>query len=183
MIGVDPGRTGAIALIRNDTSASVWDMPHSDQRGIDLRAVKDIVDEIYKEAPNALVGLEYNTGMTGEMPDLAFRFGLQTGQLEALFYAWGFSVKRISSNLWTGRLGLPGKRQPQAIPQRAAYWDRLYPNHGTMIRGPRGGILDGRLDSLLICHWLRSVEKNPCGMMGARRRPKSIGTADPFLDL
>lgn len=179
VIGIDPGRSGAIALIRSngrDLTVQCWNMPsHDGNRGIDIRAMLAIMDEL---DPKALVGLEYNSGRPGETPDFAYRFGLQTGQLEGLFRARGFEVKCISPNLWTGKLGLPGKQHPGAIEQRAAMWDRLYPAYAGLIRGPKGGIHDGPLDALLISHWLRLTESSPVGKMGGRRPPRWMGRSD-----
>lgn len=177
VVGIDPGRTGGIAEISEDGTPRVWPMPPSEERGIDLRATREIIREL---TPGSVAALEWNTGKPNEVPDFAFRFGLQTGQLDALFYVLGFQTKRISSNLWTGRLGLPGKTHHGAIEQRAALWDQLYPDHSAMIRGPRGGVHDGLLDALLIAHWQRGVEANPFGLKGAKRPPRAFGQKSGF---
>lgn len=176
-IGIDPGRTGAIAAITCATKVPrVWDMPeHGKQRGIDLFAVDQILESIGSEA--SVVGLEWNTGRPGEVPDFAYRFGLQTGQLDALCWMRGLTVEHLASNKWTGRFGLPGKTWKGAVEQRAALWDRTYPPYRSLIRGPRGGLLDGRIDALLIAEYIRQGHANAAGLKSGRRPPVIRGTA------
>jgi hypothetical protein len=170
--GVDPGRTGALALIEG-TALSVWDMPpHGSERGIDVAATADI---LRGWPPNTKVALEWNTGRPNEVPDFAFRFGLQTGQLDALCYAMGLQVTHLASNKWTGKLGLPGKSWAGALEQRAALFAGLYPHAEGLIRGPKGGLLDGRLDALLIAHYMK-LGGTVVGHKGGRRPPTYRGT-------
>lgn len=188
-IGIDPGRSGALAMIQDANSAAggyvieVYDMPpHGDERGIDVAATA----EIMRQWPqNAIVGLEWNSGRPGEVPDFAYRFGLQTGQLDALCYALGLQVTHLASNKWTAKLGLPGKTWQGALEQRAALWDSLYPHAEGLIRGPRGGLLDGRLDALLLSHYMRISHSTPCGLKGGRRpaifRGSNVHTLDDLL--
>jgi hypothetical protein len=179
-IGIDPGRTGAFAwinLCRSLTDVRIWDMPpHGDERGIDLGAVNLMMAEWPTGA--SVIGLEWNTGRPGEVPDFAYRFGLQTGQLDGLLFARGFRVEHLSSQKWTRRLGLPGKTHAGAVQQRADMIDRLYPQASTLIRGPRGGLLDGRIDALLIAHYLRQEHCTLTGFKGGRRPPIWRGPAE-----
>lgn len=179
-IGIDPGRTGAFAAISCIAKLPrVWDMPdHGDERGNAVWAVDDILAQMTSE--RAVVGLEWNTGMPGEVPDFAYRFGLQTGQIDGLLYSRGFRVEHLSSRKWTGKLGLPGKGWAGAIEQRAALWDTLYPSFTAMIRGPRGGLLDGRIDALLIAEYMRRGHATLTGHKGGRRPPIVRGTEAVF---
>jgi len=170
-VGIDPGRKGAIATIECATrTPHVWAMPdHGEERGVDVWAVDAILAEI--PATGACVGLEWNSGRPGEVPDFAYRFGLQTGQLDALLWARGFDILHLASNKWTSRLGLPGKSHHGALEQRAALWDAIYPPYKGLIRGPRGGILDGPLDALLIAEYIRRGYATLTGHKGGRRPP------------
>lgn len=179
-LGVDPGRSGALALINGQNVPQVWDMPGSKvDRGCDIMSLFQILEAI-PSPEQTMAALEWNTARPGEVPDYAFRFGLQTGQLHAALYAYSFQIITLAPNKWTGRLGLPGKTHAGAIEQRAAMWDSLYPAFKSMIRGPRGGILDGRLDALLIAVYIRKGGESVVGWKGGRRPPtfRGVGISD-----
>lgn len=177
--GVDPGRTGGLALISPGNVPKVWEMPKSEERGCDIMAVWDILSQW----PSPVVAaLEWNTSRPGEVPDFAFRFGLQTGQLHALLFAKGFQVKLLAPNKWKGRLGLPGKTDDPGSLQGAALWDRTYPPYKSLIRGPKGGIHDGPLDALLIALYLRKEATSGVGWKGGKRPPKYRGIPREWLE-
>lgn len=172
-IGIDPGRSGAVAQIALNGATPivwVWDMPeHKDNRGIDVAAFDLILAGL--PVTGSVTGLEWNTGRPGEVPDFAYRFGLQTGQIDALLFARGFWVERLSSQKWTGKLALPGKTHSGAVQQRADLIDNLYPQASPLIRGPRGGLLDGRIDAILIAEYVRRGHCTLTGHKGGRRAP------------
>ncbi len=175
-LGVDPGRHGAFAAISAKTGlVRLFDMPpHRDgDRGVDMRETEDILAQM--TPGTTYVGLEWNGGRPGEVPDFSYRFGLQTGQLHGMLYAYGFQISLIAPNKWTGKLGLPGKTWDGAIPQRAAMVRSLYPMAAPLILGPKGGLLDGRLDAILIAHYLRLGGESPCGHKGGRQPAKFSG--------
>ena len=169
--GIDVGREGAFALIHPDGGAQVWDMPESIHRGVDLREVQAIMATF---PAGVKIALEYNTARPGEVPDFAFRFGLQTGQIEAIAYMQGRIIGRVPSATWTAKLGVTGKSHDPNCKARAHWMDIRYPEYSGMFRGPRGGILDGRLDALLIALYSKSVG----GMFGkftGRKPPRHFG--------
>lgn len=168
VVGIDVGRHGAVAAIGIRTGLPrCWDMPDERDRGTDLDGLDDILSQV--SPVDSLVFLEYNTGMPGEVPDFAFRFGLQTGQIDGVLHAKGYTVRHVAPNRWKGTLGLPGKSHEDAIKICAAFYDEKFPAFPGLIRGPRGGILDGRLDSLLIAWYGYIGEVSPCGHRGGKR--------------
>lgn len=171
-VGIDPGRKGAIAKISSQ-AITVHEMPQEFERGIDLFGLVSLDD--LERLGDVLVGIEWNTGRPGEVPDYAFRFGLQTGQLDAWYKAKGYTVKHISPQKWKNYFGLPGKQDDRQSLQGAAIWCKSYPQYKGLIYGPRGGILDGPLDALLIAEYLRRIESSPVGAKGGKRPPKFLG--------
>ena len=165
-IGVDPGFSGAIARINaGGNDLQVWDMPITDtpklrQRELDLGRLDTMLDSVLS-VPH-LVGLEWPTTRPAEGAERSERFGRQKGILESFLYFHHANYKRVAPNLWKGRLGLKGKAHEGANAEAAALFDYHYPDCTQLIRGPRGGILDGRMDALLIAHWLRM--QSPEGM-------------------
>lgn len=171
--GIDPGFTGAICLMGSGDEIRIHDMPVTGDKYncIDLR---ELVAIIRSFPPGTVTGLENPTTRPGEGAERCFRFGRGIGNIEAVLEALGKECKLIAPNLWTGKLGLPGKQWAGAVEQRAVMWDNLYPSSAGLIRGPRGGILDGRVDAGLITHYLRMVSTSLVGKWG-KNPPKFLG--------
>ena len=155
-LGVDPGVTGALALVSDARDIiSLWDMPSKktktaggNRNQLDLVALMKIADEI---PPETSVILERqwarsttNSGDEQSMQSMG-RMMEAYGRLYALFFARGFLVREVSPQKWRGRLGLQSKSHGVEMVQR------LYP--GAPVLGPKGGEKDGRADAILIAHW------------------------------
>jgi hypothetical protein len=159
--GIDPGFKGAFALMSSTgTTAHVWPMPvvekeHDRQREIDLNGLRAILEQL-RRFPNVCIGLEWPTTRPGEGAERCERFGRQKGYLEAFCFLKGLDYYKIAPNLWKGRLGLDGKTVEGANERAAKLFETYYPAHVSLIRGPKGGIQDGRMDALLIAHFLRT---------------------------
>lgn len=159
--GIDPGFSGAIGLMNaKGSSVSVWDMPITStekdrQREIDLDGLNDVFKHL-RYLHDCVVGIEWPTTRPGEGAERAERFGRGKGLLQAFAYLKGLEFYLIAPNLWKGRLGLPGKTDKKANKLAAKLFNTYYPEHASLIRGPRGGIKDGRCDALLIAHFLRT---------------------------
>lgn len=167
VLGIDVGRTGALASISQQTGlVRVHDMPAEDGRGINLYDLRLILQEY--TASTTLIGLEWNNSRPGEVPDYAFRFGLQTGELHGLAFGLGFKVQKIRPQAWCSYFGLPGKQDSSAMPLRVAVLEKAYPAFSHLLYGPRSGILSGITDALLIAHYLR-LSQTTFGLKGGRR--------------
>jgi hypothetical protein len=158
--GIDPGFAGAIAWMNAaGTTLNVRDMPvtaakKERQREIDLYGLRDVFAHL-RRLPDCYVGIEWPTTRPGEGAERCERFGRGKGYLEAFAFLKGLQYAKIAPNLWKGRLGLDGKEHAGANERAAELFEQLYPAHTAIIRGPRGGILDGRLDALMIAHGMR----------------------------
>lgn len=162
-VGVDPGFHGAIGRISLDGQRlSAWDLPvtrsdNDKSREFDLPALAGLIKTL-RRLPGVTVGLEFPTTRPGEGAERSKRFGHGLGLLEGMLFIRGVSYRRIPPNLWKGRLGVPGKTEKGAVAASAAFFDLYYPAYHDLIRGPHGGLLDGRIDALLIAHYLRTRE-------------------------
>jgi hypothetical protein len=159
--GVDPGFSGAFGSISADGKiVGVYPMPvkvlgkNSTYRGLNLEELSGICRQLCSY-DDIVFGLENPTTRPGEGAERSFRFGRQLGVLETFLFKTDRAYYLISPSLWKGRLGLPGKEHDPHSEAGAKLWDSFYPNHRHLIRGPRGGILNGPLDALLIAHFLR----------------------------
>lgn len=159
--GIDPGFNGAIGLMNAaGTTVKVWDLPTHRTGPSDIKEFNLTgFDRIFRELafyPGVTVGLEWPTTRPGEGSERSERFGRGKGYLEAFLWCKGIKYHKIAPNLWKGRLGLPGKSDPDANKIAAKLFDTYYPDHTDLIRGSLGGIRDGRCDALLIAHFLRA---------------------------
>lgn len=158
--GCDPGFGGAIALLnRAGTTVRVWPMPVTEAakdraREFDLDGLRDIFKHL-RRMPDVACAIEWPSTRPGEGAERSERFGRGKGYLEAFAFLHGLDYFKLSPAGWKGRLNLPGKEKDPTSKAAAAMWEKLYPAHVGLIRGPRGGVLDGPLDALLIAEFLR----------------------------
>jgi hypothetical protein len=158
--GIDPGFTGAIGWIdAYGENVGVDDLPvvgTGKTRQFDLPALNVLIyEKIACVRNDCVVGLENPTTRPKEGAERCKRFGEGIGMLKAFLVAHQISYDCIAPNLWKGRLSLPGKHDPNANRAGAQMLVTHYPATEHLVYGPRGGIKDGRLDALLIAHWIR----------------------------
>lgn len=156
--GIDPGHHGAIAVVSASGKwARVWKMPWKDGE-YDLSGLQ-IVFRFLKGLPDVAIGIEWPVAFPDSFANVARdaeNFGRGKGYLEAFAFLHNIEYRRISPQLWKGRLGLVGKTHAGANEMAAAKLGELLPAHTGLIRGPRGGLLDGPMDALLIAAAMRS---------------------------
>lgn len=158
--GIDPGHKGGIALMNaQGTSVRAWPMPVKDGE-IDLAGLKEHFRR-WSLLPKVCVGYEWPEAFPGSFggnPRDNDRFGRQKGYLEAFAFLMlpEGSYCRVAPTLWKGRLGLDGKTVVGANDRAAALFRTFYPECDHLYHGPRGGLLDGPLDALLITHFMRT---------------------------
>ena len=158
-VGIDPGFFGAIAVIDESSKfISCHDMPITGDEGrqseIDCEKLAKIVEKVVTSYPvKSTVLLEWPQTRPDEAPESSKRFGVGLGLLEGMFAYTGNRPKRVAPNQWKGRLGLAGKLDdPQAAKLAAVEMaERVIGQLPTeLLRGPRGGLKDGRAEALLI---------------------------------
>lgn len=161
-VGMDPGFTGAIGSISSSgEEISVDDLPVSGKGGsrqFDLGALNNLIYKLKLTKAILVVGLENPTTRPGEGAERCKRFGEGIGMLKGILTAHQIGFACVSPNLWTGRLGVPGKQNDNGKQHNQAGAQLLlsyYAQAEHLIYGPRGGVKDGRLDALLIAHWMR----------------------------
>jgi hypothetical protein len=172
--GIDPGFHGAVAVVHVDgTVRTIRDMPvikheEAKRRELDLRALRSLFRSL-RPYGDLLIGIEAPTTRPGEPPEPAARFGFQRGAIEMAAICNHLAYDRIPPNLWKGRLNVPGKTDPRANEVGMRIARAYYPDlDESELVGPRGGIRDGRLDALLIAHWMRV--RTAAGMRAVREQ-------------
>ena len=124
IVGIDPGATGAIAMIQ--PMVEVWDMPATPH---DLATLMRTFD-----ANTTRVYVEEVHSMPGQGVASTFKFGKGYGEILGVLATLGLGYRAISPAVWKRAMGLVGKdkgesrRRAQAL-FPAAVLDRVK-DHG-----------------------------------------------------
>lgn len=146
-VSVDPGAKGSFCVL----------VPSSKQIGFfpTISKPMDIMDwftKIKMELNPQIIMIENVHAIFGTSAGSNFKFGYNVGLVNALSEASGIGVAHVTPKMWQKKIGVTKKGK--AIKQDvAAICERLYPYAN--IRGPKGGLLDGLSDSLMIAHFAR----------------------------
>lgn len=158
-IGIDPGLDGAIALIPEGAPPSFWDTPTL--QGATTPG-KKTARRIYDEAEMARllrVALHCSGGVLATIEQVhsmpkqgvasSFTFGMGYGIWLGLLAALQIPYRRVTPQRWQRDILADGPKTDQAA---VAFAGRLYPAAAGHLRTPRGKLLMGRADALLIAH-------------------------------
>jgi hypothetical protein len=156
VIGCDPGAKGAICYLQiaPDTPPNIHFMDNS-KSVIHMNewlsnAVKTVqINQAYIEDVHSLFGMSAKSN---------FNFGKNLGIVETLLKIQPFVLKTVQPKVWQKFVGvdipkeIKGAQRSKAIKTRVAeLCEELYP--GCEIWGPKGGLMDGRSDALMIAHY------------------------------
>jgi len=148
-IGIDPGLSGAVAIISDD-SLKVFDMPTMtvDRNG---KAKRQVSANELAELLNLYAGkdchvyVERVSAMAGQGVTSVFSFGRSFGMIEGILAALKMPVTFVAPATWVKGVGRgPGKDASRA---RAM---ELFPNYEYFFKRVKD---DGRADAALIAHW------------------------------
>jgi len=158
-IGVDPGKSGAVAFLRDD-GGLYWLK--------DMDVVDDVIDEIQtlKQQGNALFAcLEKQGTRPFEARGRVLTTGIGEGIWRGIFLALGVSYELVSPARWHNKIVGRGKGTAKQRTFECAR--RRWPE--AELVGPRGGKKDGRADALCIAEYARRLAFLP-PRCGRRRR-------------
>ena len=150
-IGIDPGLSGAIAVLTDDT-LQIHDMPVMtvDRNG---KAKRQVSANELAELLNLYAGkdchvyVERVSAMAGQGVTSVFSFGRSFGMIEGILAALKMPVTFVAPATWVKGVGRgPGK---DASRSRAM---ELFPEYQHMFKRVKD---DGRADAALIAHWGR----------------------------
>jgi len=161
VIGIDPGLTGALAVLDHRGLQAVQDMPIM-QRALALGVVKNQVNaaaltQLLKgwlhdhDKNEFLVVLEHQAPIRikGKQPQgssSVFSLGHTSGILEGVVVALGLSHQEVTPAVWKKALGLPGGAKNKAVVRARA--QRLYPE------APLTRVMDhNRAEAIMIARW------------------------------
>lgn len=158
-IGVDPGNKGAICLLDPD-EGTVQFLPTPI-----LKSLTPSVRHIFRGLPPAdwikALAIEDVHSVHNSSAKSNFQFGRSLGAIESIVAYWFMDYEYIAPKAWQKICGITftypkgaTSAQKSSIRKKttAAKALELYPD--VDLYGPRGGLLDGRADSLMIAHAL-----------------------------
>lgn len=111
--GVDPGLSGAIAVLRDGEPFTVHDMPtfmRGDWKEVDAAGIKVIVQEVRAANPGAYFSacIERVKAMPTDGRTSGFRFGDTFGKIKATFECLTMAYELVDPPVWKRRFGLIG---------------------------------------------------------------------------
>lgn len=184
IIGIDPGMSGAVGVIHPAGTYEVFDIPSAKvgakgKQDYLIGSFVDLLVNLIRPAstwgrPYVVIESPARNSMGSAMTLLAQGRGV--GIAEGICAALWLSYEVVEAHAWTGGMGLHGKTKEAHVVKA----EQLFPD--ARFRGPRGGLLDGRADALLIAAWYqraegiraRKVEKVTGKLTGP-----SLGSASP----
>lgn len=161
-LGIDPGAKGAICLMVTDpefgTKIEFLD------NGMPPAVLHQKFSTVSRNVNMCMI--EDVASIPGASAKSNFMFGWNVSMLHTLLSLqqdFGYDV--VKPKVWQKAVGVSvpikfkgAERKKRIKNQVAEICERLYPN--CAIRGPKGGLLDGRSDALMIAHYCRLKYSN-----------------------
>ena len=159
VIGVDPGKTGAIARWdSDDRSLTVADMPLSDKKLCveELSfCVKTLISSC-KALP--IVYIEKVGGIGTQSAARSFEFGFVTGAVHGVMSANGLNLKTVTPQKWKAAMGLKreiGESNAEFKTRSRILAAELFPEGADMFKRAKD---DGRAEAFLIAYYGAAIE-------------------------
>lgn len=149
IVGIDPGVSGAIALLEGNDLVMVFDMPTVEIKiGQSMKnrvAPELVVAELRTYAPYASAFIEKVGARPGQGVSSMFAFGEAYGLVRGVLAGLDISCTTVTPAVWTKAMRVtPGKDGSR---QRAM---ELWPDKAALFKRVRD---DGRADAALIAAW------------------------------
>jgi len=147
ILSVDPGAKGSWCLLVPDTLQVAF----KPTKTLPMDILKWIT-EIEQSFRITVIMIEDVHAIFGTSAKSNFSFGYNVGEVNTLAQASGNRVDRVTPKIWQKKVGVKSTTKGKAIKKEVAeLCARLYPKAN--IHGPKGGLLDGLSDSLMIAHF------------------------------
>lgn len=167
MLGIDPGQTGAIAIVCDGEPSGFIDMPLMDRKtvGQEINTAKLASDlrEVRRNYPDAkfMAIVEDVHSMPKMSISAMFKFGESFGALKGVLGALGIGYRLVQPQKWKKHFGLI--RNGETPEAKRAYKDQSrtlaiqrYPNASEHLARKKDG---GRADALLMAIWAQETEQ------------------------
>ncbi|MGB5178488.1 MAG: hypothetical protein WBP44_07140 [Gammaproteobacteria bacterium] len=133
-LGIDPGLTGAIALIDGERMIRIWDMPVTEKttgkgKEVNSYLLSDLIVDAMSMADRGLLvaKVEQVAAMPGQGVSSMFSFGYSAGVVSGVLGSLGVNKQMVRPQAWKRSYGLTGRdkdasrtlaieRYPEAAP-------------------------------------------------------------------
>lgn len=154
-IGIDPGASGAIALI---TQTEVKALEFSSAT---LHGYREQIIEWNQEYDIQGAGLEKVNAMPGQGVTSMFSFGQRYGELIGLAVALQLPITLVTPKEWQSLLKIKTTdklTKPQRKKEIAKAVSLIFPQAYSLITGSKGGIKDGVSDAISIAYCIKNKQ-------------------------
>ena len=154
--GIDPGKTGGICVLDEKDSSCYFPWPKDDNYA-DMAEILMLLNKPLQSAPilnpPQFVMLERVHAMPKQGVSSCFTFGSNFGAWKMALAMLQWSHYLPTPQEWQKGVGI--KKSDGKDTKERAYnvARRLFPH--AILKGPRGGIISGYADSLLLAHYAR----------------------------
>ena len=157
VLGIDPGSSGAYCLLFPESRDVIFKPTSNDP--VDTYAW---LLRIQMEYNLAVCMIEEVHAIQGSSAKATFNFGGNVREVNLIPQLLQIPVDKVRPKAWQKFIGLvtpthlsgpanASKRKTHIKKEVAAIASRLYPT--AELKGPKGGLLDGRSDALMIAHY------------------------------
>lgn len=155
ILGIDPGLSGAICLLNTETQETVFLNGYKVKKSngkneFDL----PIIIDFFKNNQIDKCIIEKAQAMPGQGVSSMFTIGLNYGKLYAILSCFNIPFIEISPRKWINHY----KFQSYTKEDGYLYCTKMYPSVCSQFKGPKGGLLDGKVDAFLIAKYGESLE-------------------------
>lgn len=148
-IGIDPGKKGAIAIIDQDMKLiNSYEMPLTASKEIDSKEIFNILGS-YSIIHTTKIILEHAQSMPSQGVKSMFNYGRGYGKLQAVIECLEIPYIEIKSQKWKKEFNLIKKDKKDSV----LVAHKLFPKE--VFQTPRGRLLDGKAESILMAEWGR----------------------------
>lgn len=150
--GVDPGKTGCMCVFNKDDYEDIHflDWPKDNQVS---EYVKDIENTFNNYKPK-LVVIEKVNAMPNQGVVSMFNFGMNYGIWQGILTTFKVPYRLIQPKQWRKGLVVNSDGDTTKVANYNVC-SRLFPNAD--IKGPRGAIMSGRVDALLMAYYASTL--------------------------
>lgn len=146
-IGIDPGASGAMAIIPEQGEPILLDFKTEGIRGYAAN-----ISHLLGEQPHLTIAVELVHAMPGQGVSSMFSFGQRLGELHGMLQTLELEWHNVRPQAWQKHCGVISKSGKKGIHSAIS---TIYPN--APLVGPKGGIKDGRCDALGIAHYIKET--------------------------
>jgi crossover junction endodeoxyribonuclease RuvC len=155
--GIDPGKDGAVAAVDASGIVMLCDAPTLNVEGSRRRRYDErrMAEALRACGVGVLVAIERQQAMPGQGVSSTFSTGEGFGLWKGICAGLGLIYVVVSPQVWQREMRGAAKGKAASVRVARA----LYPL--AELETPRGRVIDGRADALLIAEWARRIYTSP----------------------